>query len=110
MKMANMYVVVCVFLTACLCRCGPVPGAEEDEGSGELIQAIAEFVKDSDRDIRALAMQQIREEVPGAAATRQFATLLPEITPEAQAELLEALGDIDFEYPFGSHPVMLQAF
>jgi hypothetical protein len=67
--------------------------AQEEGPNEELIQAIAEFVKDSDRDIRALAMQQIREEVPGAAATEKFAALLPELSSEAQADLLEALGD-----------------
>ncbi|MFV1964519.1 MAG: HEAT repeat domain-containing protein [Pirellulaceae bacterium] len=77
----------------CLCLGGAPLQAQDEDSNSELIQVIAEFVKDSDRDIRALAMQQIREEVPGEAATRKFAALLGELSPEAQSDLLDALGD-----------------
>lgn len=67
--------------------------AADEEPNAELVQMIAELVSDSDRDMRALGLQQVREEVPGEAATKQFAELLPKLPPEGQAGLLEALGD-----------------
>jgi HEAT repeat protein len=54
---------------------------------------IVELAGEPDRDMRALALQQIREEVPGEAATKRFAAMLPKLPPEGQAGLLEALGD-----------------
>lgn len=67
--------------------------AAEEEENEALIQMIAELVSDSDRDMRALGFQQVREEAPGEAATKKFAELLPKLSPDAQAGLLEALGD-----------------
>ncbi len=65
-----------------------------DEGPNDaLIQMIADLISDADRDMRALGLQQVREEAPGEAATKKFAELLPKLPPEAQAGLLEALGD-----------------
>lgn len=89
--------VICLlaaFLWLSLCalpaRCCFAQDAGADE---DVIQMIAELVKDSDRDMRALGFQQIREEVPGEAATKKFAALLPDLPPDGQAGLLEALGD-----------------
>ncbi|MFC1596535.1 HEAT repeat domain-containing protein [Planctomycetota bacterium] len=72
---------------------GFAPAAEEEGENEPLIQMIVELVGDADRDMRALGLQQIREEVPGEAATKRFAALVTELPPEGQAELLEALGD-----------------
>lgn len=72
---------------------GFAPAAEEEDGNEPLIQMIVELVGDADRDMRALGLQQIREEAPGEAATKRFAALVTELAPEGQAELLEALGD-----------------
>ena len=71
---------------------GSLP-AQEEEAVDPLIAMIVELVSDSDRDMRALGLQQIREEVPGEAATKQFAELLSKLPPEGQTGLLEALGD-----------------
>ena len=57
------------------------------------MQMIVELVSDSDPDMRALGLQQVREEAPGEAATKRFTSLLSELPPDAQAGLLEALGD-----------------
>ncbi|MEE8452165.1 MAG: HEAT repeat domain-containing protein [Thermoguttaceae bacterium] len=65
----------------------------QDDDSDPLVQMILELVNDSDRDMRALGLQQVREEVPGEAATKKFAELLPTLTASGQAGLLEALGD-----------------
>ena len=63
-------------------------GADE-----EAVDLILSLLGEEDRDMRALAFQQIREEVPGAAATKKFVAALPKLPPEVQAGLLEALGD-----------------
>lgn len=63
--------------------------AEPDE---TVLETIRQLLEDPDRDMRALALQQIRE-VPGRAATERFAAMLPQLRPEVQAGLLEALGD-----------------
>ena len=64
-----------------------------EEPDDAVIQMVADLVGDPDRDMRALGYQQIREEMPGEAATKKFAQLLPSLTPKARAGLLEALGD-----------------
>jgi HEAT repeat protein len=83
------------FLTLCIaclavlaCPCGDLLA---DSSSDDAIQAIAELIGDKDKDIRALGMQQVREEVKGEAATKQFALLLPKLSPSIQAELVDAL-------------------
>ena len=45
--------------------------AQDEEPNEELIQMIVELVSDTDRDMRALGLQQIREEIPGEAATKK---------------------------------------
>lgn len=64
-----------------------------DDANAELVQMIITLVTDQDRDMRAVGLQQVREEVKGPAATKQFAALLPNLPPEAQAGLLDALAD-----------------
>jgi HEAT repeat protein len=61
--------------------------------SEEQLQLIIDLIKDKDRDMRALGLQQVREEAAGSAATKRFAALLPELSPDGQAGLIEALGD-----------------
>ena len=67
--------------------------AAEEDPNDALMEMITELVNDADRDMRALGLQQVREEVPGQAATKKFTELLPTLAPDAQAGLLEALGD-----------------
>lgn len=75
------------------CLLGPSWSAAQEEPNEALIDMVVELLNDADRDMRALGLQQIREEVPGEAATKRFAALLPGLSPERQAALLEALGD-----------------
>lgn len=68
-----------------------VVGQEEEEDP--LLQMVVDLVGNTDRDMRALGLQQVREEVPGEAATKKFVELLPKLATDAQADLLEALGE-----------------
>jgi len=67
--------------------------AADEEPNEPLIQMIVDLLGEADRDMRALGFQQVREEVPGEAATKRFAALLADLPPDGQAGLLEALGD-----------------
>ncbi len=67
--------------------------AADEEPDDDLLQMIVELVSDSDRDMRALGLQQVREEAPGEAATKRFVELLAKLPPDGQTGLLEALGE-----------------
>jgi HEAT repeat protein len=54
---------------------------------------IVELLKDKDKEVRAIALEQVRTEAKGEAATLKFAELLPTLSPEAQVGLLSALAD-----------------
>jgi HEAT repeat protein len=64
-----------------------------EEPGDEVIQLIIGLVSDKDKDMRSVGLQQVREEAKGAAATKRFAALLPKLPAEAQAGMLDALGD-----------------
>jgi HEAT repeat protein len=64
----------------------------EEAPSADLVEMIVNLLSDKDRETRALGLQQVRDEAKGAAATKQFAALLPKLPPESQAGLLDALG------------------
>ncbi|MDG2383891.1 MAG: HEAT repeat domain-containing protein [Pirellulaceae bacterium] len=59
----------------------------------ELVQLVVSLLSDSDKDMRALGFEQIRNEAPGKAATQQFAALLQKLPPSTQVGLLSALAD-----------------
>ena len=82
-----------LLLVGVLCLTGSSLRAAEEEPDDPLVAMIVELVGDVDRDMRALGLQQVREEVPHEAATRRFAALVPDLSTDAQAGLLEALGD-----------------
>jgi len=84
---------VCLAVLGGACWFGGSSALAQDEPNEALLQMVVTLVSDADRDMRALGLQQIREEVPGEAATKRFAGLLPELSSEPQAELLGALGD-----------------
>jgi len=67
--------------------------AAQEEPDDSVIQMVVDLLGDKDLEMRAVGLQQVREEVPGEAATKKFAALLPKLPPEARAGLLEALGD-----------------
>lgn len=66
--------------------------AAEDTGD-KVVPLVVSLLTDKDKDVRALGLQQVREEAKGAAATKEFAALLPKLEPDAQAALLDALSD-----------------
>ncbi len=57
----------------------------------DLVKSVSDLVCDSDKDTRAVGLEQVRDEVKGPEATRRFAALLPKLAPEAQVGLLGAL-------------------
>lgn len=67
------------------------PSIAEDEAVDGLVGVVVGLLKDNDKDIRALAFEQIRTEAKGAAATKAFAAQLPTIPADAQVGLLRAL-------------------
>jgi HEAT repeat protein len=73
------------------------PSTAEEEAAEGLVGVVVELLHDKDKDIRALALEQIRTEAPGAAATKVFARELVKLPAAAQVGLLRALaarGDI----------------
>ena len=59
----------------------------------DLVDLVVGLLNDPDQDVRAVGLEQIREEVPGEEATKKFAALLPDLSPAARQELLSALAD-----------------
>ncbi len=67
---------------------GEARGADD-----EAVDMIVELISGSDKDMRILALQQIREKVPGKDATMRFVKLLPKLPPDVQVKLIDALGE-----------------
>jgi HEAT repeat protein len=67
--------------------------AAEEKPDDTVIKLVVDLLGDKDLEMRAVGLQQVREEAPGEAATKKFAALLPKLSPDARAGLLEALGD-----------------
>lgn len=63
----------------------------QEEANDELVQLVVGLLHESDKDLRAVAFEQVRTEAKGAAATRLFAAELAKMTPEGQVGLLAAL-------------------
>jgi len=57
------------------------------------VKSVSDLVSDQDKDVRAVGLEQVRDEVKGAEATRRFAALLPKLPPQAQVGLLGALAE-----------------
>ncbi len=81
------FVVLALFVSAA------TSSLAEDEPGDELIQLVVNLLGESDKDVRALALEQVRSEAPGEAATKKFAALLPGLAADAQVGLLSALAD-----------------
>ncbi len=76
------------------CSLWSVTAWSADAGSGdELVDLVVGLLTDADKDVRALGFDQVRSEAKGEAATKQFAALLPQLSPDAQVGLLDALTD-----------------
>jgi HEAT repeat protein len=59
----------------------------------EVLSMIVELLRSPDRDMRGLALQEIREGLSGTGATRKISEILPTLPPPSQAALLDALSD-----------------
>ncbi len=89
---------------ACLAALPAV--AQEEEAVDPLIAMVLDLIGDADKDMRAMGLQQVREETPGKATTLKYAEVLPTLSPESQAALLEALGD---RGDLAAKPVVLES-
>jgi HEAT repeat protein len=76
---------------------GEAPAARNvapvDDDDQELLALLTEWLAGKDPDLRTLALEQIRTEVRGAAATQRFAQLLPGLPADVQVGLLTALAE-----------------
>lgn len=77
----------------CLALAVPAAALRAEEPNDELVQMVVNLLGDQDKDLRAMALEQVRTEMKGEAATKKFVALLPKLSPDAQAGLLVALGD-----------------
>jgi HEAT repeat protein len=80
----------CLLMAAAVVWIGNTLSAADDAGDS-LVDAIVGLLSDKDKDMRAIGLQQVREEVKGEAATKRFVDSLPKLSPEAQAALIGAL-------------------
>jgi HEAT repeat protein len=63
----------------------------------DVVQTVINLVSDKDKDVRAVGLEQVRDEAKGEASTKRFAALLLKLEPDAQVGLLGALagrGDV----------------
>ena len=82
------------FVLCLAISCSRVYGScAQDDPNNELIQMVITLLNDSDKDVRALGLEQVRTAAKGSAATQRFAAELPKLSPEAQVGLLSALAD-----------------
>src|SRR5205085_2855544 len=56
----------------------------------EDVDLILQLLGDNDKEIRALAFEQIRTAAKGEAATRKFAEVLPTLSADSQLGMLSA--------------------
>ncbi|NQU25514.1 MAG: HEAT repeat domain-containing protein [Candidatus Nealsonbacteria bacterium] len=84
---------VCLAALGLACPMSHSLWAQDEEPDDSQIELIIEFISDADRETRATGLDYVRTEVPGEAATKRFADLLPTLSPDAQVDLLDALGD-----------------
>ncbi len=82
----------CAAWLALSLACAHPSPAQQDAGD-ELTQMVATLLNDADKDVRAIALEQVRTASPGRAATERFAALLPGLPRDAQVGLLGALAD-----------------
>lgn len=65
----------------------------QDPSDETLVPLILNLLGDQDKEVRSLALEQIRTQAKGATATNLFAAQLPQLAAEVQTELLSALTD-----------------
>ena len=65
----------------------------KDESNDQLVQMVIKLLSEQDKDLRAVGLDQVRNEAKGVAATKQFAAQLPKLSAAEQVGLLSALAD-----------------
>jgi HEAT repeat protein len=63
------------------------------DADNQHIDLVVGLLREQDKDLRALGLEQVRTETKGAAATQRFAAELPKLPTDAQAGLLRALAE-----------------
>jgi HEAT repeat protein len=91
MTVKNITVAVRAMAFVLICLAAGLSSATAQGVNEEQLKMVIELLDDADRDTRAVGIQFVREEMPGAEATKRFAELLPKLSPERQVELLGAL-------------------
>lgn len=84
---------VALFFALVVALFGVTGNAFAKQEDGELLGLISEWLVGTDGDLRTLALEQVRSEAPGVAATQHFAALLPKLPPAGQVGLLQALAE-----------------
>ncbi len=78
---------------ACCSWAGAFPVATfSHSDDDEVVAMIVDLLTGTDAELRTLALEQVRDDLPGQQATLRFAALLPDLAPEVQTRLLIALG------------------
>ncbi len=85
------FVLLLIVVSTGLMQFGSASAA--DEAPDELVAMVMKLIGDKDKDMRAAGLQQVREAAKGAVATSKFAAPGAEACADAQADLLDALGD-----------------
>jgi HEAT repeat protein len=89
----SLYPCLCAAVLGALAL-GLTPSARAQEpAKDELVQLVISLLADTDKDMRALALEQIRSQAAGRGATEQFAAQLAKVPPDVQIGLLSALTD-----------------
>ena len=80
-----------ILYVSCVAIAGPLWAA--DPPTDDVVGMVVNLIHDKDKDVRAVGLEQVREEAKGAEATKRFAAELPKLEPDAQVGLLAALAD-----------------
>jgi HEAT repeat protein len=67
--------------------------AVAQDADNQLVDLVVGLIREQDKDLRSLGLEQVRTEAKGAAATERFAAELPKLPADAQLGLLRALAD-----------------
>jgi hypothetical protein len=83
----------CQALLVSLLALMPLTSAAAEEDATGLVEMVITLLEDQDKDMRALGLEQVRTQMPGAKVTRQLAAQLPQLPTVVQVELIRALTD-----------------
>ncbi len=64
-----------------------------EDADDEVVKMVVGLLSEPDKEMRSLALDQVRTQAKGLAATKTFAAQLPKLPPATQAALIAALAD-----------------